>query len=263
LLALALYLWILPTIWSSSYTKSVKPLYLQQANQITTVYRSIASPVFSGNNSSAASDAQDLQYIAGIIEIATNNTNALKSKNHLIVLPGSTWLHSVYNADIEYKTMQQYISNSLAFLQNYQSLIIYTQEIQQFAKIQIPKFINDTNAINESMNSKPTYATDLQRATTDLQSFINQVKGLRLPADLQSFNQTLLTDLNEIDSSLSAQESDIKNNNVANFNSQQAIYVSVDKNFTTLLNANPTADIQTNSTIHSQIITLQSEHPLQ
>jgi hypothetical protein len=263
LVAVIMYLYILPTVWSHSYTKAVKPAYEQQVSQMAAVYQSIDRPIFTSSNTTAANDTQDVQYISSIIQTAISNTNVLKTKDHLIVPPGTTWLQSVSLADAEYRAMQQYISDSQAFLEDYKTLLIYVEQIGQIGQTQLPSLADNLNTINKGSSSESTFLADLQNASSNLQSFIDQLKGLKAPADLQEFNQDLRTDLNNMNSALSAQESDIQNNNDTDFQSQRAAYTTAYNNFVTLMSSNPTADIQTNSTIHNQITTLQEQHPIQ
>jgi hypothetical protein len=258
-----LYLWILPSLWTNSYLKNIRPLYQKQVSQMTVVYQSIGRPVFTSDNTTVASDNQDFQYITGVLQTAINNTNALEAKDHLTILPGTTWEHTVSKVNSECWAMQQYVPDSQIFLKDYKTLVIYAEQIDQIGQVQMPTLINNIGIINQGTTSESVFITDLQNTITNLQSFIDQIKGLKPPADLQGYNQGLLIDLSGMNNSLQTEESDLQNNNYTGFESQQAIYASSLNDFVKLLDSHPAANLQSNSIIHSQITNLKGENPLQ
>lgn len=263
LVGISLYIWILPTMWANAYLRNTGPLYHQQVAQIVSVYQSIGRPVFTSNNSSPTADSQDLAYIGAIIQSAITNTNALKAKDHLIVLPGTTWLHSVSQANTEYQAMQQYVSDSQTFLQDYKSLVVYAQQIEQIGQVQLPPLLNDFYSVGASTGSKAALIAALQKTTNDLQSFTDQVKGLKPSDDLKQFNEDLLTDLSSMNNGLQGLLSALQSGVGSNVANSLATFQSAINSFSTLLSSNATANLQTTSTIHSQITTLQGERPLQ
>lgn len=262
LLTCAVYFLVLPAVWSSSYVSRIKPAYQKQSSQLTAVFQSLGRPVFTGSNASATSNSQDFQYISGVIQTALTNTASLKASNQLTVLPLTAWQHNVASANSHYQAMRQYVSDSQTFLSDYKTLVIYTEQIGQIAQVQLPSLAKNLDLVNKGSNNLAAFTADLQAASSNLQSFINQLKGLKAPPDMQLFNQTLLTDLTDMNSALSAQQTDIQANDALDFRHQAAVYVSSYKDFVGLLESNPTANIQTSSALHDEITTLQGEHPL-
>lgn len=228
-----------------------------------TVYQSLGRPVFTGVNETTATDAQDYSYISSALTTATNNTNTLKAKDHVTILMGTTWLHSVTSASNEYQAMQQYISDSETFLSDYKTLLIYTEQINQVGEIQMPPLLNDFNQIFANDNNPTAFLADLQQTTTDLQNFTNQVKSLKPSVDLVQFNDDLLTDLSGMNNSLQGLTLAFQGNISQNISDLQAELQTATDDFATLANSNPFTDLQTSSTIHNQITTLEGEHPLQ
>jgi hypothetical protein len=261
LIGAALYLWILPTRWANIYINNTKPLYLKQSSQMTTAFKSLGRPVFN-EYTTAATDKQDFAYISSVLTTATNSTNALKAKDHLTVLLGTTWLHKVSSTNTEHQAMQQYVSDSQIFLSDYKELLIYTEQIEQIGQVQLPPLANDFDAIEATTNN-PALLTALQQTTTDLQNFSDQVKGLKPSPDLTQFNEDLLSDLSGMNSSLQGLVSALQGNISANISDLFAELETSFSNFVDLLNTNPTANIQTNSIINGQITSLEAEHPLQ
>ncbi len=257
-----LYLWFLPTSWANSYLKNVQSPYQKQAAQLTTVYQSLGRPVFVGNGNST-SDQQDFSYISSVLQTATTNTDALMVKDRLTVLPFTTWSHTVSSANTEYQAMQQYVSDSQAFLSDYKTLLIYTEQIFHVGQNQLPPLENDLNKINANVNNQPAFLAALQGTTSDLQNFTNQVKSLQPSADMEQFNSNLLTDLGGMNNSLQTLVSYLQGNTNTELPSAVAEFQTSITDFNTLLNSNPTATIQTNSMIHDQIMTLEGQHPLQ
>jgi hypothetical protein len=260
----ALYLWFLPTQWANSYLKSIKPLYKQQASQMAVVFQSTGQPVFTGINT-LASDNQELSNINSTLDKTINSTDALKAKNHLTVLPGTTWLHAVSSANSQYQAMQQYLSDSQAFLTDYKTQAIYTEQIIQVGQVQLPPLLSDFDSIitSAAANNEAEFITAEQQTSTDLQNFTNQVKSLKPSTDMKQFNNELLNDLSSMNSSIQSLQSALQGNMSVNITDSLAVLQSAVDDFVSLLNSNPTANIQTSSMIHDQIIILEGEHPLQ
>lgn len=227
------------------------------------VYQSIGRPVFTSDHSTEASDNQDISYINSALQTATNNTNALKAKDHLTMLPGATWSHSVSSANSEYTAMQQYVTDSQTFLSDYQTLTTYAQQSNRIAKSQLPALLDDFNAFQGSTSSKPAFVAILQKTTARLQSISTQVKALNPSQDVQQYNSDLLNDLSGMNDGLQNLSDALNGNTSVNSLSAAGEFQTSITNFSRLITTNPTAHIQTSSTIHNQITTLQSEHPLQ
>ena len=261
----ALYLWFLPTQWANSYLNSIKPLYQQQASQMTAVFQSTGQSVFTGINTSLANDNQQLSNINSMLDKAISSTAALKTKNHLTVLPGTTWLHAVSSANSQYQAMQQYLSDSQAFLTDYKTLAIYTEQIIQVGQVQLPPLLNDFYSFITiaGANNETAFIAAEQQTSTDLQNFTNQVKSLKPSTDMQQYNKELLDDLSSMNSSLQSLQSAMQGNMSVNVSDSLAVFQSAVDDFVNLLDSNPTANIQTNSKIHDQITILEGEHPLQ
>src|SRR5262249_30882117 len=92
LIILLLYFWFLPAHFASQYLDAVKQPYQQQSAQLPVVYDSLHRKVFSSTTTSSASNNKDIAYINGVLRTAQSNTDALKAKNHLTVLPGTAWV---------------------------------------------------------------------------------------------------------------------------------------------------------------------------
>jgi uncharacterized protein YukE len=194
-----------------------------------------------------------------------NSTDALKAKNHLTVLPGTTWLHAVSSANSQYQAMQQYLSDSQAFLTDYKTQAIYTEQIIQVGQVQLPPLLSDFDSIitSAAANNEAEFITAEQQTSTDLQNFTNQVKSLKPSTDMKQFNNELLNDLSSMNSSIQSLQSALQGNMSVNITDSLAVLQSAVDDFVSLLNSNPTANIQTSSMIHDQIIILEGEHPLQ
>jgi hypothetical protein len=66
-----------------------------------------------------------------------------------------------------------------------------------------------------------------------------------------------------MNSSIQSLQSALQGNMSVNITDSLAVLQSAVDDFVSLLNSNPTANIQTSSMIHDQIIILEGEHPLQ
>jgi len=262
LIILATYFLVLPSTWSSSYTKSIKPAYDQQADQMVAVYLSINRPVFTSSNSSQATNTQDLAYINGVLETAASNTDNLQAKNKLIVLPATTWLGSVSKANNVYQNMQQYLLDSQNFLTDYQTLTTYVTKIKKIGDSLLPSMQPDINNIDSSENNSANAIVACQKMISDVQKFQTQIKSLTPSPDLKEFNSNLLTDTTGMINGLTGL--------VVTFQSTPSIqtYESVAEfdasayGFIQLLQSNPTANIATSSVLYGQILDLQKEKPL-
>jgi hypothetical protein len=259
-LIVLLYMFILPSMWSSSYSKKVQTAYNQQSSQMSDVYKSLNGPVFSGTTITAAGN-NELQNIADSISTANTNTSSLKAKNHLIVLPGTTWQKSVSSANQTYQSMKKYISDSTAFLTDYNEFVTYIQQYEQISINQFPTLINQLSIINKGAQAS-TFIGDLQTASATIGDISNKFSKLKPSPDLVEFNQSVVNNLSDISNALASQIGDIQTNSQQAFNDQKAIYVSAYQTLATTLNSHPLANLQTNSIVHSQITALENEHPL-
>jgi len=258
----ASYLWFLPIHWSSAYTNKIQPDYIKQAGQMTVVYESFTRPIFSGSNASATSNSEDLTYTAGVLLTASAGTNSLRLANHLTILPGTTFLHKVATANQEYQAMQQYVSDSQTLIADYSMLVTYIQKFSVLAQTQLGTLQNDLNNLGLSSANPSTIEPALQTTTTDLQNITNQVKALKPSSDLEQFNNDLLGDLHGMDNSLQGLLSVLQGNTSVDLVSSSGELQTAVTNYITLLGTNPFVNLQTDSTLHSQIVSLEAETPL-
>jgi hypothetical protein len=258
-----LYFWVFPSTWSNSYLKTIKPVYGKQADQMSAIYSMFEKINPSINNStvSTATLQQKYNYDSSAIGTAITLTNTIKSDDHLTVLPGTTWLHSISKANSQYRAMQKYTADSLTFLQDYKLLVNYAWQSDQILDQQIPILNNGLDSLNTSQTlSELTVA--LNNLTTDLQVSIDKISVLKPSPDLQTFNSNLLSALSGMESALSTQVSDIQNNSPSAFKAQAATYASYYTKLSNLLGSNPLENIHTSSTINSQLTTVKEESPL-
>lgn len=255
------YLFIVPSIWASSYQKAIKIAYNQQSNQIGSVYKSITNPVFNSTVSKAQED-QELQSIKTLLATATTNTNTLSAKDHLKLLPGTDWQHSISSANSEYQSMQKYVSDSQTFLLDYTELINYVQGFEQLTETKLQTLANNIGIINTGAQTS-VFITDLQNAIPVVNGYSTSLSKLKPSPDLVQYNQSLINDLSSVSSALSTQASDLQEGNQAGFDQEKAIYITAYGNFAKDLFSQPLSNLNTNSILHTQMTILQAEHPLQ
>jgi hypothetical protein len=263
LVGVVLYLKVLPQQDASSYTKTIPPLYKQQTADMTSVYQTLDRQVFVSNDSSQATDTSDLSYITNAIQTANASTSALKAKNHLTVLPGTAGMSSLAKADIQYKAMQTYVTDSQNFLSVYKSYVNYVSALNTMSTTQLAPLVADLGTITASAGSQSAILSAVQQTTTQLTCFSTQIKKLTPPTDLQQYNTSLLNDLTGMNSSLTDLSSSLQGNTSVNLDNALGGFQTAINNFYNLLNTNPTASLPTNSALHTDVVALQAENPLQ
>lgn len=256
------YGWLLPNYWASNFISSVKSPYQKQAAQMTIVYQTLGRSVFNGSGT-GASDDQDMSDIKSALKSATNDTAALASADHLIVLPGTNWSHKVSKANNEHQAMQQYISDSKTLIANYSTLMTYIQQFGQIGQDKIQLVANDLVTMQNEAGNTSAVRSIAQTTTTDLQDLDNQLKTLKPSADVQQFNGDLITAISGMQSSLQSVLAAVQGNSSVDVIGAIGQYKTSFNDLVTLTNTAPTIHIQTSSTLHDEITNLQAEHPIQ
>lgn len=265
---LLLVLWILPSIWANSYLSTIKPLYTQQTTAMQGMYRSMYLPVFTINGTGESTNQTQLSEAQQATQQALSATNALAAKDHLTVIPGSTWIHSVSRANGDYQAMQQYVSGSQQVISNYTTLITYIQGLIKIEQTKLPPLLNDFNQLNTNPANEShaalvsTLLTILQTTTANLQSFTQAANALKPSADLQQFQSDLLNDLSSMQSSLQVLISALQGNVSSAILNALGEFNTSSSDFNTLLSSKPTTGLPTSSLLHSQIVVLQGENPV-
>jgi hypothetical protein len=258
---LLFYFIILPIYWANNYLSSIKAPYNTQTASMTTVYISFSRPVFTSNTTTDQSDSVDLSYTQGVITKGLSATTSLKSKNHLIVLPLTTWLHPVSKANKQYIAMKQYVGDSKSFLSDYQTLSTYITQLEKIQQNQAPQ-VNSSIAALAQANNASQLLTASQNATAALGAFITSLKTLHPSIDVQGLNTNLITNFNTVNVALLGVTNGIETRNSAELSESGAQLQSGAISLGQALNINTASLLQNNSVIKQQINKLQSEHPL-
>ena len=251
--ASALYFWYLPASWSSSYINGIKQPYLKQKSQLTLVYNSLNVPMFSSAYTTDASNTKPLNSITAMISKAISANNLLAATK-LTVLPGTTWQRSVSSAYSKYQNVQQYVTESSAFLTNYQNLVSYIKSYVSISQVYDPQIQQDLKAIGNS--TAATIVPDLQNITSPLQKMVSRLKTLKPSTDLATFNSNMISDLSNFYGTVVSFEADAQNHSASNLYQQIGIFKGSLRSLSALLTNNPTANLQSHSSLHDQYILL-------
>lgn len=256
-----LYFWILPSHLDKQYISSLTPVYNKQSTQMFSVYESLGQPTFATNGTTPATDTKDIAYSNMVIKEASSDTSTLKTKNKLIVLPGTQWLGSVNAIDKKYKAVKTYVTNSQAFLADYMTLTTYISQLDSITSTQLPNVFNALSS-NSTAKNLTQLLQNTQNASATLSGLITSLNALHPPTDLKQLNASLIGDLQAVNNDL---EGIIGGINSQNSQQISASAAQLEKDFITLSNisnTNVAGLLQNNSLIHSQVVKLEAENPL-
>lgn len=255
------YSLILPNQWDNSYLSKITPAYNQQSAKMLAVYEAFAMPVFTSSNTTYSSDMKNYAASNIAVTAAQTSTNILKKDNALQTTPGPLLLSQTKLTKEKYQAMKQYVSNSQAFLSNFSNLVSYLKNLEQIEKTQIPTIFSDLNSFNNA-NSMQTVLQSSENTSTAISALITTLQDLQPPQDLVKFNNTLLADLNTLSSAFNQIIGGI--NSASNTQilagatalEKAGVQMQTDSSF------DWTGMLQKHSIIHQEIVTLESENPL-
>ncbi len=259
-IAVVIYFWFLPVQAAKNYQSSIKGSYSNQAAKMTTVYSAFSRPVYNSNNSTTAGDTQDFDFTDQAIKDAQQSNDSLKTQNKLKLFPGANLLHAASTANSHYQAVQKYISDSQTLLTNFQTTSTYMRQFEAVSK-------NDGQAL-ESLKpiivakTLAQFQAASQVAVTQLNKWLSDLNSLQPPVDLKSFHIQLVSGIGLLKSALDNMSRSINAHDLAGvINSSKQLQTagtSLDSLFATDINTL----LQKNSTLHSQIVNLQSAKPL-
>jgi hypothetical protein len=244
-----------------TYKKNIIPAYTNQGEQMKLVGESLKRNVWTNRNSTADSDAKDFAYIQTNITKEIAYTDKLAKTNDVIVLPGSTVISSVKKLKTTRDLMKVYIKDSGVFLNDYQELLNYARDSSSIGYKDINATFVDVSQINAS-SSPSQILTSYSSALKSINSAISSYKKLTPPSDLASYNQQVISRLQDIGNGLSSSINDINSNNLNKLATDSVALSQAATALITLGNTDLYTRLSTNSVIHSDLVKLKADNPL-
>ncbi len=261
ILAGIVYTWYLPNSFDNKYISSVTTAYNQQATKMLAAYEAFALPVFTSNTTTYKSDLSNFATSNSAIAAAQSSTNNLANANKLTILPGPSLLSKTSNDKSIHTAMQTYINHSRQFLANFQTLVTYAKNIDQIGYSQMPTIDQEFNAISADQ-SQSKFLTDNQSAAASVSALITTLKDLQPPSYLVQYNTSLINSLVAMESALQTIISATNSNNRAELISGSSQLLQAANKFLTVSSTDVAGLLQNNSSLHQEILTLESENPL-
>ena len=256
------YFVILPNQWDNSYLAKVTPAYNQQSAKMLGVYEAFALPAYTSSNTTYKSDMKNYAASAAAVSAAQASTNKLEKANVLQTAPGPLLLNTIKLTEKKYLAMKQYVNTSQTFLSNFSTLVTYLQNLEQIEKTQIPIIFTAISSFNNANNMQAVLQSS-EDTSSAISALITTVQALRPPQDLQKFNNTLLADLNALNAAFDRIISGI--NSLSNSQILAGAQALEDAGVQMQSDSNVdwTGSLQKHSIIHQEIVSLETDNPLE
>ncbi|MEI6152305.1 MAG: hypothetical protein WCQ10_07245 [Chitinophagia bacterium] len=241
----------------TNYKKNIVPAFTNQGEQMKVVAESFNRPVWTSNTTTSDSDTNDFAYINPNITKAVILTNKLSDDNKPLILPGATLFGSGKKLKNSQTSMSIYISDSYAFLKDYQALSTYAQQTE---KIQAGMGAVLTSLDQSASATSPAQIAELYKTDVQgLDTVIAAYKKLTPPADLVSLNSKLITALSSLRTYMSNSITDINTNNAASLYTDSNGLIAASGTLISISGTDVTAQLQGKSIIHGQIVKLNAD----
>ena len=244
-----------------TYKKNIIPAYTNQGEQMKLVGESLKRNVWTDRNSTADSNAKDFAYIQTNLTKEVAYTDKLSNTNDVIVLPGSTVISSVRKLKTTRDLMKVYIKDSRVFLNDYQDLLNYTRDSDSIGYKDINATFVAVSKIT-ALSSPSEIMTSYSSALKSINSAISSYKKLTPPSDLASYNQQVISRLQDISNGLSCSINDMNSNNLNKLATNSVALAQAETSLIILGQTDLYTKLSTNSVIHSDLVKLKADNPL-
>jgi hypothetical protein len=220
LVVAVVYFLVLPLHFSSAYQSRIKPAYASQSASMNAVYQSFKDPVYS-NGQSATASSSVFRSSNQAVSTAIQQTNQLSKTADMTVLPLTTMLSAAHKARLSQISVEQYTSNSTAFLKDYQQLNTYLIGFNQADMANEPKLTATLSTLNKS-TTPAQFESNLQLTETVLTTFVSALKELHPSPDLVPFNTSIINDLQDFNTSFEGIQAGVSNSSASEIDQSTA-----------------------------------------